>query len=198
MRLPALLLLIAPAVLCAHAHQAEPPGSALANGMQLVYASGGADQPPWVVLSIERPAALGGRADCARIALRMAPPPASPDLRAWCVRDGVLSAFVDSTSTFRPLRPVGPRMSLDLPRAAGGLVRYETGDIEQATIGTFTFDVVPTTVTTIDADGRAIRRLRERYALALTSAVHGAFETADSALAGGWRLTQEFRLVEIR
>ena len=199
MRAPAVIILILTAVLCAPSSRPTgPPGAALARGMQLVYASGGTEQPPWVVESIERPATIGGRTDCARISLRMAPPPAAPEMRAWCVRDGVLIAFVDSTATFRLLRPVGPRMSLDVPRSAGGLVRYETGEMEKANVGASTFDVLPTTVTTIDGDGRAIRMLRERYALALTTAVNGEFETADTTREGGWRVTQEFRLVAIR
>jgi hypothetical protein len=199
MRASHVLVLVLPAIGAgAITTQTGPPGSGLVNGTQLVYASGGTEQPPWVVESIERPATIGGQADCARIRLRMAPPPAAPEVRAWCLRDGVLSAFVDSTSTFRPLRPVGPGMTLDLPRAAGGLVRYETGDRERETIGTRTIDVIPTSVTTVDADGRAVRRLRERYALALVTATHGVFETPDSTQSSGWRVTQEFRLVAIR
>jgi hypothetical protein len=89
-------------------------------------------------------------------------------------------------------------MSLELPRAAGGLVRYETGQRMVDTISGRPFDVLPTTVTTIDSTGRAIRRLRERYALALTTAVHGVFETVDSTATSGWRVTQEFQLVAIR
>jgi hypothetical protein len=52
--------------------------------------------------------------------------------------------------------------------------------------------------TTLDASGRPIRRLRERYATSLTTAIDGEFEVADSGTPSGFRTTQSFVLREIR
>ena len=57
--------------------------------------------------------------------------------------------------------------------------------------------VVPTTVTTRDTTGRVLRRLRERFAVSLGTAVGGVFEVPDSSQAGGWRVEREFELVRI-
>jgi len=175
-----------------------PLGSALAAGMELVYASGDAEQPPWTVESLEQPSLISGLTHCVRLTLRMAPAPAAPDTRAWCVQDWKLLAYNDSTLDFRPLRPVGPGMILDLPGPAGGLIRYETGQLERDTVGPAVLDVLPTTITTLDAEGRAIRRLRERYAMAITSATRGTFERPDSLRPGEWTATREFRLIAVR
>lgn len=99
---------------------------------------------------------------------------------------------------FRVLRPIGPRMRLEIPRTGGGLIRFETTDPERDVVSGTVIEVIPTTVLTIGPDSLPIRRLRERYSVALTTATGGVFETPDSASPSGWRITQEFRLVEIR
>jgi hypothetical protein len=166
--------------------------------MQMVYASGDSEQPPWIVESVEQPALIAGLTQCMRLELRMAPAPAPPQTRAWCVQDWKLMAYNDSTFDFQPLRPVGPGMTLELPRPGGGRIRYETGPFERDTVGTTVLVVAPTTVTTLDGEGRAVRRLRERYALAIASATRGTFEVPDSVQPGQWRPTQEFRLMALR
>jgi hypothetical protein len=188
------------AIACAEPEVSEPAplGSALRTGMQLIYASGESEQPPWVVESLEQPALIAGLTHCVRVALRMAPAPSAAQPRAWCVQDWKLQSFNDSTLEFQPLRPVGPGMLLELPRPDGGRIRYETGTLERDTVGDIVLDVVPTSVTTLDAQGQPVRRLRERYAMAITSATRGTFEVPDSLQPGQWRPTQEFRLVALR
>ena len=81
-------------------------------------------------------------------------------------------------------------------RDNGDQVRYETDQAAQETISGRSFAVVHTTVTTADSAGRPKRRLRERYAISLTTATGGAFETADST--GAWQVQRRFELREIR
>jgi hypothetical protein len=50
-------------------------------------------------------------------------------------------------------------------------------------------------VLTLDSAGTAVRRLRERYAPALGTALWGAFEVPEGS---GWKVQQEFRLTAIR
>ncbi len=54
------------------------------------------------------------------------------------------------------------------------------------------------TVTTSDSTGRPKRRLRERYALSLTTATGGTFEMPDSSRGGAWHGQRSFELREIR
>ncbi len=184
--------------------QASPPSPApriasdLRVGMQLVYGSQGQSQPPWIVEAVQAAAPLKVGADCARVSIRRQPAPAPPDDARLCVEAGVLHAMDPKTNNWQPQRPIGPNMSLVLARGNAGSVRYETGSTAQATIGSLRLHVVETVVTTLDASGTAIRRLRERYAVSLTTALGGTFEVPDPAVAGGWRAQQVFELVEIR
>ena len=104
----------------------------------------------------------------------------------------------DVEKVWQPQRPVSGGRTLTLPRPKGETVVYETGGQSQATLGGVTVPIILTTVTTLDASGRPIRRLRERYATSLTTAIDGEFEVADSGTPSGFRTTQSFVLREIR
>ena len=82
--------------------------------------------------------------------------------------------------------------------AGSGSVRYETGAESQTTVGSLNVQVVDTVVTTLDASGAPVRRLRELYAVSLTTALGGTFEVPDPAAPGGWRTQQVFELKEVR
>ena len=178
--------------------QAPRIGADLRTGMQLVYGSEGQTQPPWVVESVQAGAPLKDGADCARVSIRRAPAPATADDARLCVEAGVVHAFNAKTNAWQPQRPIGPNMKLVLPRADGGSVRYETGAAGQATVGPLRLQVVDTVVTTLDASGVVVRRLRERYAVSLTTALGGTFEVPDAGTASGWRTQQVFELKEVR
>ena len=173
--------------------------SDLRAGMLLVYASEGRDQPPWSVDQVDAGLALKDRADCARVRIRRQPPPApDPEEVRLCVENGVQSGWNAAQSAWLPQRPIGPDMTLDLPRPSGEVVRYATGKVTVEVIGTRRIQVVETTVTTVDASGKPVRRLIERYAPGLTTATGGRFEVPDAAAPGGWRAQQTFELREIR
>lgn len=89
-------------------------------------------------------------------------------------------------------------MSWTSRQASGDVVRYETGERAEEEISGRAIPVVQTTVTTSDSSGRPKRRLRERYALSLTTATGGSFETADSGGRAEWRSQRSFELREIR
>jgi hypothetical protein len=115
----------------------------------------------------------------------------------------------ERSSTARPVRPLGSRTTLEIAQASGGRVRFETTEplverirLEQLSTGaaaaTTDIEVIPTTVTTIDSAGKIVRRLRERFSIALATATGGEFEVPDSTQAGGWRTVRRFELVAIR
>lgn len=177
----------------------QPPaivGSQLATGTRLHYASTTDTMPqlPWVVESVHRDTTIGGRPRSTVVVLRMRPQPAAADTRSYHVAGDTLLVFDVATARWLPSRPVGPRMTLALPRAGGGQVQYTTGDTGRTVVSGVSLPTVHTTVTTLDPSGRAVRRLTERYALAITSAVEGTFEVADSTATGGWRVVQRFTL----
>lgn len=172
--------------------------SDLRQGMTLVYASGGQDQPAWSVLSVEAGAALKEQADCARLRIRRRPDEVEPDDSRLCVEQQILYAWDTGRAAWLPQRPVGPNMDLTLPRAGGRSEHYVTGSMGVDVIGARSLRVVDTTLTTMDAAGNAVRRLRERYALSLATATSGRFETPDPELPGRWRTQQIFELREIR
>jgi hypothetical protein len=89
-------------------------------------------------------------------------------------------------------------MSWSSRQPSGDVVRYETGDAAEEKISGRAIPVVATTVTTFDSTGRPKRRLRERYALSLTTATGGTFEVPDSSRAGEWLSQRSFELREIR
>ena len=169
-------------------------GSALRAGSRLVYGGGAQSQPAWVIDSVRADTSFGGRARCTVIWLRVRPEPAPAEVRTNCVGGDTLFTFDRATQAWRPQRPTGSGVSLDVAQANGSTLRYTTGARGVATIGDQRIDVVETTVLTVDASGRPTRRLRERFSLAIASAVAGVFEVPDSTAAGGWRETQRFEL----
>ena len=171
--------------------------SGLRAGLRLVYASGATEQPAWTVDSVTHGVAVAQRQGCARIVLRTRPEQPVPEVRLVCRGGDTLFAWNAAAGELRVQRPVGAAMSIALPQANGGTVRYETGDVGEATVSGRQFRFVHTTVTTHDATGRAVRRLRERYAIALATALDGVFEVPDSATAAGWRETQRFALARV-
>jgi hypothetical protein len=170
--------------------------SDLRAGMQLVYSSGDQLQAPWVVEAVDAPAPLKPGADCARVSIRRQPSAPAAETRL-CVEGGMVHGFDAAKNTWVAQRPVGPNMRLEIPGTTGS-VRYETGAVADAVVGALRLRAVETTVSTLDASGAIIRRLRERYAVSLTTAVGGTFEVPDAAAPGGWRPQQVFELREIR
>jgi hypothetical protein len=185
--------IVVAAVLLFAAPASDDLGRLLAPGMQLVYRSGGVDTP-WQIDSVEHNTAVAGRTGCVRLSLRMSPTQRVSERRVHCT-DGITMTTWDSASRqHRPARPLGGRR-LDVPRAARGVVRFDAEAVQSDTVSGIPLRVVPTTVTTIDASGRVIRRLRERFAIELATATYGVFEVPDSS---GWRIEREFRLVAVR
>ena len=179
----------------------QSAGDALASGLRpglrLVYASGATEQPAWTVDSVTHGVAVAQRQGCARIVLRTRPEQPAPEVRLVCRGGDTLFAWNAASRELRVQRPVGARMSIALPQANGGTVRYETGDAGESVVSGRPFRFVHTTVTTHDASGRVVRRLRERYAIALATALDGVFEVPDSAAASGWREAQRFVLARV-
>jgi hypothetical protein len=172
--------------------------SDLRQDMTLVYASGGQDQPAWLIVSVEVGAALKEHADCARLRIRRRPDEVEPADSRLCVERQILYGWDADRAAWLPQRPVGPNMDLTIPRANGRSEHYVTGSIGVDVIGARRLRVVDTTLTTMDAEGKAVRRLRERYALSLATATGGRFETPDPERPGQWRTQQIFELREIR
>jgi len=171
--------------------------SGLRPGLRLVYASGATEQPAWTVDSVTHGVAVAQRQGCARIVLRTRHEQPAPEVRLVCRGGDTLFAWNAAAGELRVQRPVGAGMSIALPQANGGTVRYETGDVGEATVSGRTFGFVHTTVTTHDASGRVVRRLRERYAIALATALDGVFEVPDPAATSGWREAQRFVLARV-
>lgn len=174
------------------------PGGDLAPGMRLVYHSGGREQPPWTVDSVLVGLALDGHTNCVRAHIRRRMDQTQSDESRLCVSRDTLLGWDARRGAWLPQRPVGPGMVLALSRSNGDTVRYATDSITHESISGRRIAVLGTTVTTVDSLGRPKRRLRERYALSLTTATGGRFEAPDQAVPGGWRMEQEFELREIR
>jgi hypothetical protein len=175
---------------------AGAPGSALRAGLQLVYSNDGQRQDPWIIDSVRAGGLTAEQADCVTYWIRLRAGQPSEE-RTMCVRGTMLQRWDASLGALRDERPVVPRQRWSVGRANGDLATYETGDLEEATIGTRKFVALPTTVTTRNMVGVVLRRLRERYVLVLFTASDGVFEVADSAATDGWRATQRFVLSEI-
>jgi hypothetical protein len=172
--------------------------SDLRLGMRLVYASEGRDRPAWVVELVETGAPLKEGADCARVKIRRQAGEAAVPEERLCIENGMLYAWNAREGSWLAQRPVGPHMELTIPRANGDSVRYVTGDMEEHVIGQHRFRVVGTVMTTTDAAGKPKRRLTERYAVGLGTAIGGRFELPDPEMPGAWRTEQIFELREIR
>jgi hypothetical protein len=168
--------------------QAVPIGSALSAGVELVYASGGVAQAPWVYDSV-RVVAREGFDRCVVTHRRSQP------ARESCVRGDTLFERSESNS-YRAVRPIGPNMQLDVHTAAGNTLHYTTQALGwERVAGGLEVASLATTITR-NANGTVTRRLRERYAPALLTAVRGVFEAPDES--GGWRAGAEFSLVDVR
>lgn len=164
----------------------DRPAGLLTAGMLLTYESAG-QQTVWVVDSVRS----GGDPACGQVWIRIGP---RPDQRHDCVRDGTLHRFDARTGQWREERPVTPDTERRYVRGSGTAV-FTTGVERIDTIGSRLIRTVETTMVMLDSTGVPIRRLRERYAVGLTTATWGRFEMPDSA--GGWRIQQEFQLRSI-
>jgi hypothetical protein len=170
----------------------------LRAGMELLYTSNGAVQPPWTVQVVQPGAALKGRADCALVRIRRQLDRVEAPEERLCVEGNVLQAWDANRAAWLPQRPIGAGMELRLPRPNGDTLHYATSAIGEEEISGVHLSVVHTTMTTIDATGQPKRRLIERYSASLTTATGGRFEVPDTQAPGGWRTEQEFELREIR
>jgi hypothetical protein len=182
--------------------------SMLQPGMQLVYASDGVESPPWVIDSVVREVSVGGRSGCVRLRLRINPSQPNAEMRVHCSDESMMLNGDERTNTVRSARPLGDGALLELRQSNGTLVRFETSQQSTERVRTAgaagaardsaMIVVLPTTVTTFDSTGKAIRRLRERFSIGLATATGGVFEVADSTQPGGWRVSRKFDLVAIR
>ncbi len=175
------------------AQQPAAPGAGLAPGLELVYASGADTQPAWRVDSLAQGVAHEGRKGCARIVLRTGA--AAADARLLCRAGDTLLTWSPRVNRWVLQRPVGPGLTLEVARGAGGVTRVETTATGCDEVGAARVATVVTAIVTTDSTGRAVRRLRERYAPALATATWGVFEAPDG---GSWRVEREFTLVALR
>lgn len=170
----------------------------LRAGMTLVYESNSQRQLPWSIEAVAPATKQRPNADCIHLRIRRQPAPAPADEADSCIDNDVLYRWDVTRDAWIAERPVGVGMELTVARAAGGEVRYVTGAMREEQIGARTLPVVDTIITTTDASGTPVRRLRERYAVTLATATGGRFEVPDVTLPSGWRLEQAFELREIR
>ena len=166
--------------------------------MRLVYHANGQEQPAWTVDSVQAGLALERYTNCVRTYIRRRVDQTQPEESRLCVSRDTLFGWDTRRAAWLPQRPVGPGMVLVLARSNGDTVRYATDSTTHENISGRQIAVLSTTVTTVDSLGRPKRRLRERYALSLTTATGGRFETPDPSAPGAWRTDQEFELREIR
>lgn len=176
------------------AQSAPPLAGLLRPGTRLQYSSNGEAQPPWTVDSVTHSPALRPASQCTVIHLRRRPDQPRAEPTRLCLARDTLFAWDSTRQLWTPSRPAGPAMQLSIPRRVGGTVDYETTGTSVDTISGHVISVLLTTVTTRDSLGRAVRRLRERYALSLATATGGTFETPDSLAPGTWRSQQVFVL----
>jgi hypothetical protein len=188
---------IAPIATGAQGGRADVAGGMLRPGARLTYGSAAGEQPAWTIDSVHQGVSLGDRAGCTRIYLRMRPNQQLPTERVLCRGGDTLHAWNATTSAWRADRPLGAGMRLSVPQPSGAVLDYETSAQGDTMISGHRLAFVRTVITTRDAQGRATRRLTERYALGLATALGGVFETPDSASAGAWRESQRFELVRV-
>lgn len=166
-----------------------PIGSALRDGVQLVYESGGVAQTPWVYDSVR--VVVRAEFDRCVITQRRSQP-----VRESCVRADTLFERT-APAVYRAVRPIGPNMQLEVRSASGDILHYETRDLDIRRIaGAAEVAYLPTVIVTRTAAGGVTRRLREHYAPSLLTAIWGVFEAPDDS--GGWTTVREFSLLEIR
>lgn len=187
------------AALCASAGVATAQSAPriLAPGTELVYAANGVVSPAWRVDSVAYDLTIEGRAGCVRVRFAPGGPRPEADERLTCTGGDTLFAWDGASRSWRVSRPIAPGRTLDV-QGRGRTSRYEAGSMAEERISGRLLQVLETTVTTFDSSGTPLRRLRERYAPVLGTATWGTFETPDPAAPGGWRVTTEFELKEIR
>jgi hypothetical protein len=184
-------LALIPASICA-----QSPAADLRAGMQLVYASGGRENPAWLVEAVVHDTTLNGMSRCSAVTLRVNPAATAPERRMTCARNDSLFAWDSAGNSHRFVRPIGPRMTTEM-QGRTTVSTYETSGLSADTISGLATPVVLTTVTTRDSTRRVLRRLRERYAPGLGTATTGVFEVPDSTQSTGWRTERSFTLVRI-
>jgi hypothetical protein len=182
-------------LLAASQERGEIPGAALKPGARLTYGSASGEQPPWSIDSVHQSLSLGGRNGCTRIYLRMRPDQTTPTARVTCRGGDTLFAWNAAASSWRVERPLGANMRLAVPQPSGAVLDYSTSTRGDTTISGHRLSFVHTVVVTRDPQGKETRRLRERYSLAIATALGGVFEAPDST--GGWRESQRFELVRV-
>ena len=170
------------------------PGAMLQPGTMLIYSSGGVETP-WTIDSAAVDTTIAGRSGCTVLKMRLSPA-ALQQTRAFCADSILLWQWNDSTKTLRESRPISPTASFSV-RSGRGSVVYETGTPTSEKIGGLDVRVIPTTVTTRDANGRVVRRLTENFSLGLLTATRGTFEIPDSTRAGEWLVQRRFELIGI-
>lgn len=180
------------------AQQPARLGSQLSEGMQLVYVSDGRSQPPWSVDSLRVGEPMRPAADCVSVTLRRGRADPRPQRSRLCLSADTLYRWEPARKSWSVSRPVGPDMNLSIVKANGDSVNYSTGALGEDMISGTAIQVVTTTVTTVDAQGRPRLRVRERYAVTLATATSGTFEAPDPANAGRWVTSHSFELKEIR
>ena len=173
------------------------PGTLLERGVSLAYTSNGREQLPWLIDSVQRNVAHAGRFGCARIWMRRGGPQAPSELRFVCVSGDTLFSWNNATNAWRADRPVGANMRLAVVQSSGARVVYETSALGERSVGGERVPFVATTIVTMDTAGKAVRRLRESYAVSLVTALDGVFEVPDSSRAGAWKEQQRFELLRI-
>jgi len=163
-------------------------GSALGDGMKLVYQSAGVEQAPWVYDSVR----VVERADFDRCVVVAR---AGQDPRESCMRGDTLFER-SAAGAYTAVRPLGANMTLTVTAASGNVLEYETdGVVLLRTADGMDLPIVRTTILTRDSAGTIIRRLREDYAPTLLTAARGVFEEPDDD--GGWRTTRMFALTGV-
>lgn len=167
-------------------------GERLKAGMRLHYSSGGV-VTPWLVVGVNGDTIVAGRPGCVALRLRFAPTDTVTTERIHCSNSTTMLTWSRSSERLFPARPLSTG-ELVLPGPAGGKVRYVATPREIDSIGGIPYVVVPTVVETFDADGRMVRRLRERFSLDLATATCGVFEVPDGTT---FRAERSFGLVAV-
>ena len=165
----------------------------LSAGTVLVYRTEGRADQRWLVEGVESGLSHGGRAGCIRVRFAPGGPRTDAEIRFTCVSGDTVMTWSEGEQAWRPSRPIAAGDSLEI-RGSRGVTLFSTGGLAVDTVSGEAVPVIATTVLTFDAQGVAVRRLRERYAPSLGTATWGAFDQPEG---DGWRTTVEFRLVAI-
>jgi hypothetical protein len=188
-------IIVVVAALFAQGPSVPKPGAMLQPGTMLIYSSAGVETP-WTIDSAAVDTTIAGRSGCTRLVLRLSPA-ARQQTRAFCADSVTLWTWNDSTQSMRESRPISPRATMTVSMTRGGSTHYETGTPKTEKIGGLEVWVLPTTVTTRDANGRVVRRLTENFSPALLTATRGTFEIPDSTRAGEWVVQRRFELIGV-